>query len=76
MILIGIIAGSLARQFMSGNGFGVVGDIITGMTGALIGGLIFEKAGIFTGSSLIGSLLVATTAAIIFLYGVRLIKRA
>jgi len=76
MILIGIIAGWLAGQFMTGKGFGVVGDIITGMVGALIGGLLFERTGIFTGSSLIGSLLVATSGAIIFLYGVRVLKKA
>ncbi|BBO83162.1 membrane protein [Desulfosarcina ovata subsp. sediminis] len=75
MILIGLIAGSLARQFMTGKGFGVVGDIITGMVGALIGGLLFERTGLFTGSSLVGSLLVATCGAIIFLYGVRVVKK-
>jgi uncharacterized membrane protein YeaQ/YmgE (transglycosylase-associated protein family) len=29
MILIGMIAGWLAGQFMTGKGFGVIGDIIT-----------------------------------------------
>ena len=76
MILIGLIAGWLAGQFMAGKGFGVIGDIITGMIGALIGGLLFQKAGLFAGSSLIGSLIVATTGAIVFLYGVRVFKKA
>ena len=76
MILIGLIAGWLAGQFMTGKGFGVIGDIITGMIGALIGGLLFQKAGLFAGSSLIGSLIVATTGAIVFLYGVRGFKKA
>ena len=71
MILIGMIAGWLAGQFMTGKGFGVIGDIIIGVIGALIGGILFEKAGLFAGSSLIGSLIVATTGAIVFLYGVR-----
>ena len=75
MVLIGLIAGWLAGQFMSGTGYGVIGDIIIGVIGALIGGLLFQKAGIMPGSSLIGSLIVATTGAIIFLYGLRLIKR-
>jgi uncharacterized membrane protein YeaQ/YmgE (transglycosylase-associated protein family) len=44
--------------------------------GALIGGILFEKAGIFAGSSLIGSLVVATTGALVFLYGVRVLKKA
>jgi uncharacterized membrane protein YeaQ/YmgE (transglycosylase-associated protein family) len=76
MILIGMIAGWFAGQFMTGKGFGVVGDIITGMVGALMGGLLFEKTGILAGSSLIGSLLVATSGAMIFLYGVRVLKKA
>ena len=76
MILIGMIAGWLAGQFMTGKGYGVIGDIIIGVIGALIGGILFEKAGVFAGSSLVGSLIVATTGAIVFLYGVRLFKRA
>ena len=76
MILIGMTAGWLAGQFMPGKGFGVVGDIITGVVGALIGGLFFERTGISTGSSMIGSLLVAAFGAIIFLYGIRVIKKA
>jgi len=76
MILIGMVAGWLAGQFMTGKGFGVIGDILVGVTGALIGGILFEKAGLFVGSSLIGSLIVATTGAIVFLYGVRVFKKA
>ncbi|MDB4304225.1 GlsB/YeaQ/YmgE family stress response membrane protein [Desulfosarcina sp.] len=76
MILIGMIAGWLAGQFMTGKGFGVIGDIIVGVIGALIGGLLFQKTGIMPGSGLIGSLIVATTGAIIFLYGLRMVKKA
>lgn len=76
MILIGMTAGWLAGQFMTSKGFGVIGDIITGMVGALIGGLLFERTGLFSGSSMIGSLLVATVGAIIFLYGIRVFNKA
>ena len=76
MILIGMIAGWLAGQFMSGTGYGVIGDIIVGVIGALIGGLLFQKTDIMPGSGLIGSLIVATTGAIIFLYGLRMVKKA
>jgi uncharacterized membrane protein YeaQ/YmgE (transglycosylase-associated protein family) len=75
MILIGMIAGWLAGQFMTGKGFGVIGDIIVGVFGALIGGILFEKAGLFAGSSLVAGLIVATTGAIVFLYGVRVFKK-
>ena len=76
MILIGLTVGWLAGQFMIGKGFGLIGDIIIGMIGALFGGIFYQKTGIFTGINLIGSLIVATSGAIIFLYGVRMIKKA
>jgi uncharacterized membrane protein YeaQ/YmgE (transglycosylase-associated protein family) len=39
-ILLGLIAGWLAGQFMRGGGYGVVGDIILGIIGAVVGGFI------------------------------------
>jgi uncharacterized membrane protein YeaQ/YmgE (transglycosylase-associated protein family) len=76
MVVIGITAGWLAGRLMTGRGFGVVGDMITGMIGAVIGGILFQESGILPGSGLIGSVIIATMGAMIFLYGVRLIKRA
>ena len=40
-ILIGIAAGWLAGQVMKGGGFGLVGDLIVGVIGALLGGFLF-----------------------------------
>ncbi len=74
-ILIGLAAGWLAGQFMKGGGFGVVGDIIVGVIGALLGGFLFGALGLSVGG-LLGSLIVATIGAIVLLYVVRLIKRA
>ena len=75
-ILIGLIAGWLAGQIMKGGGFGVLGDIIIGVIGALLGGWLFGQLGIFAGGGLIGSLIVATLGAVIFIALLRLIKRA
>jgi uncharacterized membrane protein YeaQ/YmgE (transglycosylase-associated protein family) len=75
LILIGMTAGLLAGYFMNGKGFGTTGDIIAGVMGALVGGVLFEKTGIFFGSGVIGSLLVAIIGAIVFLYGVRMVKK-
>ena len=47
MVLIGMTAGWLAGQFMTGKGFGVVGDIFVGIVGALIGGLLLEQTASF-----------------------------
>ena len=38
-ILIGLVAGWLAGQLMSGGGYGVIGDIVLGVVGALLGRL-------------------------------------
>ena len=40
-ILIGIAAGWLAGQIMKGGGFGLIGDLIVGVIGALLGGFLF-----------------------------------
>jgi uncharacterized membrane protein YeaQ/YmgE (transglycosylase-associated protein family) len=39
-IIVGIIAGWLAGVVMKGSGYGVVGDIILGIVGALVGGFL------------------------------------
>jgi uncharacterized membrane protein YeaQ/YmgE (transglycosylase-associated protein family) len=74
-ILIGLVAGWLAGKIMKGKGFGVVGDIVVGLIGALIGGFLFRMLGASPGGGLIGSLIVALIGAIILLYLVRLFKK-
>jgi uncharacterized membrane protein YeaQ/YmgE (transglycosylase-associated protein family) len=74
-LIIGAIAGWLAGQVMKGGGFGLLGDIIVGVIGALIGGWLFGKLGIWPGGGLLGSLIVAFIGACILLFLVRLIKR-
>lgn len=39
-IVVGLIAGWLAGMVMKGGGYGVVGDIIVGIVGALLGGFL------------------------------------
>ena len=75
-ILIGLVAGWLAGQLMKGGGFGVVGDIVVGVVGALLGGFIFTKLGVSSGGSLIGAIIVATIGAVVLIALLRLIKRA
>ena len=43
-IVVGLIAGWLASQVVPSR-FGVVGDTIIGMLGALVGGFLFEQFG-------------------------------
>lgn len=75
-ILIGLTAGWLAGQLMKGGGFGVVGDIVVGVIGALLGGFLFRTLGMSAGGGLLGSLIVATIGAVVLLFLLRLIKKA
>jgi uncharacterized membrane protein YeaQ/YmgE (transglycosylase-associated protein family) len=75
-ILIGLAAGWVAGQLMKGGGFGVVGDIIVGVIGALLGGFLFRTLGVSAGGGLFGSLIVATIGAVVLLFLLRLIKKA
>jgi uncharacterized membrane protein YeaQ/YmgE (transglycosylase-associated protein family) len=73
--LIGIVAGWLAGQLMKGGGFGVVGDLIVGVLGALLGGYLFGLMGIGS-SGIVGQLVVATVGAIVLLLIIHVVKRA
>ena len=41
--VLGLIAGFLASMVMRGGGYGVIGDIIVGILGALIGGFLSSR---------------------------------
>ena len=75
-LIIGLVAGWLAGVLMKGGGFGMVGDLVVGVIGAVLGGWLFGALGISAGGGLIGSLVVAVIGAVVLLFLVRLIKRA
>jgi uncharacterized membrane protein YeaQ/YmgE (transglycosylase-associated protein family) len=74
-ILIGIVAGWLAGLIMKGGGYGLIGDLILGIVGALLGGWLFGVLGVFPGAGLLGSLIVAVIGAVVLIALLRLIKR-
>ena len=74
--LIGLVAGWLAGQVMQGGGYGTVGDIVIGVLGAVVGGVVFRLAGLSAGGGLLGSLIVATIGAILLIVVLRALKRA
>ena len=76
IIVVGLAAGWLAGQFTRGGGFGVVGDMLLGMAGALVGGYLFHQLGLAAGGGLIGALFVATIGAVVLLFAARLLKLA
>ena len=70
-LVVGLLAGWLAGQFMKGSGYGLIGDIIMGVIGAFVGGLLFSF--LLPGSSvgLIGSIVVAFVGAVVLIALVR-----
>jgi uncharacterized membrane protein YeaQ/YmgE (transglycosylase-associated protein family) len=48
-IIVGLVAGALAGRLVQGSGFGIVGDIVVGILGALLGGFLFSTFGVSTG---------------------------
>jgi uncharacterized membrane protein YeaQ/YmgE (transglycosylase-associated protein family) len=74
-LVIGLVAGWLAGQVLKGKGFGLIGDLIVGVIGAFLGGWLFTLLGISVGG-ILGSLITAFVGAVVFLYLLRIIKRA
>ena len=75
LLIVGLIAGWLAGKIMKGKGFGLAGDLVVGVLGAVIGGCVFDLLGVWPGYGLIGSIIVALIGALILLYLLRLIKK-
>jgi len=73
-LLIGLAAGWLAGMVMKGGGFGVVGDLVVGVIGAMLGGSLFRALGIAAYGRL-GELIVATVGAIVLVALLRLFRR-
>ena len=75
--VIGAIAGWLAGLLVQGTGFGLVGDIVVGILGALIAGFLFPVLGISLtlGGGVLGAIILAFIGAVILLVIVRLFKQ-
>ena len=73
-LLIGLAAGWLAGQITKGSSFGLVNDLIIGVIGSFLGGILFSILG-FSATGLIANLIVATVGAIALLFLVRQINR-
>jgi uncharacterized membrane protein YeaQ/YmgE (transglycosylase-associated protein family) len=74
ILFVGLIAGWLAGQIVQGTGFGIIGDILVGIVGALVATLIFPRLGIHLGSSLVSEIIFSAVGAILLLLVVRLVR--
>ncbi len=72
-IVVGLIAGWAASSVSRGRGYGIIGDIVVGLVGALIGGFL---AGLFIHGTVgfIGSIVIAFIGALILLAVLRMVS--
>ncbi len=73
-ILVGAIAGFLAGKVMTGNGLGLMWDIVVGILGAFLGGWLAGLVGIAV-TSIVVQILFAFVGACILLFLFRMIFR-
>lgn len=74
-IIIGAIAGWLAGLLVKGYGFGLIGNIVIGILGAGIAGLLAPQLGLYTASTG-GNIIAATLGALLLLLLIGLVRRA
>lgn len=66
-LVIGLLAGWIAGQITRGSGFGLLGNLLVGVIGAFVGGILFWVLGL-TAQNLIGQIVTAVVGAIVALF--------
>ena len=74
-LIIGLIAGFLATRVIRGPHYGIIGDIVIGLIGAFLGGLVADLLFPNTTFHFWATLLIAVIGAIVLLAIFRLIAR-
>ncbi|QOG16698.1 MULTISPECIES: GlsB/YeaQ/YmgE family stress response membrane protein [Bradyrhizobium] len=74
ILLVGLVAGWLAGKVVRGTGFGIIGDIVVGIAGALVASFLFPKLGIRLGTGLVSEIVYSAIGAVILLLVVRLVR--
>jgi uncharacterized membrane protein YeaQ/YmgE (transglycosylase-associated protein family) len=74
-LVIGAIAGWLAGLIVRGAGFGLIGNIVVGIIGALVAGWLLPQLGVVLASGTLGAIIDATIGAVVVLVILSLVKR-
>ena len=77
-IVVGLVAGFLAGNMVKGYGFGLVGNLIIGVVGALLAGWLLPAIGLSFSvvNPLVTSIIYATIGAVVLLLVIGFFKRA
>ena len=74
--IFGLVAGTLASLLATRGSFGIVGDVVIGIVGALIIGYVLPTVGLSFGGGLIGAVILATIGSVATLGVLRKLKTA
>ncbi|HEU0063136.1 MAG TPA: GlsB/YeaQ/YmgE family stress response membrane protein [Hyphomicrobiaceae bacterium] len=74
-IIIGAIAGWLAGVLVKGYGYGVIGNIVIGILGAGVAGLLAPSLGLHT-ETMGGNIVASLLGALVLLFLVGLVRRS
>jgi len=74
--VIGLVVGLVAGQFLQGNNFGIRGDVLFSLGGALIGGVALGVSGFAPEGGMAGKAVMAIIGAFFALYLRRVLKMA
>jgi len=74
ILFVGLIAGWLAGKIVRGTGFGILGDIVVGIAGALLASLLFPRLGIHLGTGIVSEIIYSMIGAVLLLLIVRLVR--
>ena len=75
-LFIGAVAGWLAGLIVKGYGFGLLGNIVVGIVGAVVGGWLFDALDIVALHGIVGAIIGATIGAVAVLFLLSLVRRA
>lgn len=67
-LLIGLAAGWIVGKILKGQGFGLTGNLIIGMIGSVVGGVLFWVLQIGPPRNIVGSIVTAVIGALVFLF--------
>lgn len=74
-LAIGAVAGWLAGMIVDGGGFGLIGNIVIGIVGAIIAGALLPAIGIVISAGIVGAIISSAIGASILLIAVRVARR-
>lgn len=74
-LVTGAIAGWLAGRILKGSGFGLIGNIVIGVLGAVLGGYLFRTLGFWSDGGILGQIVTALVGAIVLLFLLSLVKK-